>query len=120
MATTRCSYRADAGYTQRHRATGGPIARGREIFRVEANVSQCVCGQALSVTRAKRVALTAKPLELAQREHDGHGLAASGEFDLLASFGQIDDAWGDPECAWIESFWRALRGRTASHLVAES
>jgi hypothetical protein len=38
-------------------------------------------------------------LELAQREHDGHGLAASGEFDLLAGFGQIDDAWGDPECA---------------------
>jgi hypothetical protein len=71
-------------------------------------------------TNASAGTLTAKPLELAQREHDGHGLAASGEFDLLAGFGQIDDAWGDPECAWLESFWRALRGRTASHLVAES
>ena len=120
MATTRCSYQADTGYAQRHRATGGPIARGREIFRVEANVSQCVGGQELPGALAKRVALTAKPLELAQREHDGHGLAASGEFGLLAGFGQIDDAWGDPECAWLESFWRALRGRTASHLVAES
>ena len=79
-----------------------------------------VGGQELWVALAKRVALTAKPLELAQRAYDGHGLAASGEFDLLAGFGPIDDAWGDPECAWIESCWRALRGRTASHLVAES
>jgi hypothetical protein len=47
--------RADTGYAQRHRATGGPIARGREIFRVEANVSQCVGGQELSGSLAKRV-----------------------------------------------------------------
>ena len=65
-----------------------------------------------AMTRRRRRAASTSP--------DGHGLAASGEFDLLAGFGQIDDAWGDPECAWLESCWRALQERTASYLVAES
>ena len=73
-------------------------------------VTRLGSSQLASISTGERLALAATDIVYLT---DGLKLGSAG-------FGQIDDAWGDPECAWIESCWRARRGRTASHLVAES
>jgi hypothetical protein len=91
-AQRRCPCREDMRASERHLATGRPIARGGGEVVIDANLLEGMRLEELPVRVAEMQALSSEPLEFPMRDEHGNGLASARQFDFDTSLRLVHDA----------------------------